>query len=86
MAGLDVVDGLSHVPVCYEKQCFEGIFCHLDILSLYDSFEVELHLVFPQFPEPQDDTPALDGFNDLRRCVATEDKPRGLTEVANDHP
>jgi hypothetical protein len=86
MAGLDVVDCLAHVSVSDEQQRLEGVLGYANLFALDDPFEVELHFVLAQSAEAQDDTPALDWFDDLGGGVAAQHEASGLAEVAYDHP
>jgi hypothetical protein len=85
VASLDVVDGLTHIPISDEEQRLECLLSDLDTFPFDYSLEIELHFLVLQLTETEYDASTLNGLNDLGGSVAAEHKPCGLAVVADDH-
>lgn len=85
VARLHVIDRLSHIPIRYEQQRIEPFLRDSDLFSIDDPLEIHLNFIVLQLWEPQHDTATLNGFDDLLRVVTTEDEPRGVAVVTDDH-
>lgn len=66
MAGLNIIDGLTHISISDEEQRFECLLGDSDSFSLDYSLQIEFHLIIFQLAESQDNASALYGLNDLR--------------------
>ena len=82
---MQIVDCLPDVALRNDYQCLESLRAYLHILLLDDVLEVKLHLAILQFLEFEQNTPALDWYNQFSRVIATQHEP-SIVAIADYHP